>query len=122
MGEIQKVYTQKEVDDLLQEERERVVEEIIDFYKDWTIGGTDENGEYNSKAGIILSPEVLKALTLKYLSKKEEERKGYCTCKECEPIQKQVTDIGNGYVHQYWVNGDICVKCQKLLLGEGKKK
>ena len=35
-------------------------------------------------------------------------------CKhECEV--KQVTDVFDGGVHQYHVNGDVCIKCGKLM-------
>lgn len=37
--------------------------------------------------------------------------------KEEEPEIITVTDVGNGYIHQYHVAGNVCVNCQRLLGG-----
>lgn len=59
--------------------------------------------------------ELNSILDLLTNSKKEGMKKikgkEKCKCIKPEPEQKQVTD--NGFT--YWVNGSICIKCQKLL-------
>jgi len=29
------------------------------------------------------------------------------------------TDFLGGVIHQYWVNGNVCIKCGELLAGNG---
>ena len=46
------------------------------------------------------------------MKKKDDKKKKQC---KHEPEIITVSDRGNGYIHLYHINGNVCVKCGRLL-------